>query len=163
MLDAERILRTLTEHDVRFVVIGALAATMQGSPLRTEDVDICPSPSEENRARLALALTALNAREWDVRRDDASERDWSADLLASDESWILVTDQGRLDLVFAPAATRGFEDLERRSLEMQLGDLTIRVASLDDVIRSKEATGRERDLAQLPTLKRLRDLRDGRS
>lgn len=160
MLDAERILRVLSEHEVEFLIIGALAATMQGSPLRTEDVDICPSRSEENLARLASALKALNAREWDPRKDDVAERDWSAELLASDKTWILSTDHGRLDLVFAPAGATGYEELERRSLEVQVDDLIVRVAALDDVIRSKEATGRERDLAQLPTLKRLRELRD---
>lgn len=160
MLDADRILRVLTQHEVNFLVIGALAATMQGSPLRTEDIDICPSRSEENLTRLASALVALNAGEWDPRKDEVAARDWSAELLATDKTWILITDHGRLDLVFAPAGATGYEELKPRSLEVRLDDLIVRVAALDDVIRSKEATGRDRDLAQLPTLKRLRELRD---
>lgn len=163
MLDAERILRALVAHDVDFLVIGALAATMQGSPLRTDDIDICPDRSEGNLQRLAACLTSLNAREWDARRDSLAEREWTPELLTSDKAWILVTAHGRLDLVFVPAGTSGYGELAERALEMEVGDLVVRVAALDDLIRSKEAMGREQDLAQLPTLRRLKELRERES
>jgi hypothetical protein len=59
------------------------------------------------------------------------------------------------DLCFAPAGTGGYDDLRREATRERLGKaLTVSVASLRDVIRSKEAAGRDKDLAQLPLLRR---------
>ncbi|HEV2757199.1 MAG TPA: hypothetical protein VG318_15645 [Actinomycetota bacterium] len=150
----------MTEHGVDYVVIGALAATFHGSPLRTEDVDVCPSPQRENLKRLADALRALEAKEYDPRRGEHVERAWDEDLLSSDKTWILGTAAGRLDLVFEPDGTGGYEDVARDAVELRVDDVVFRVASLEDVIRSKEAADRQRDREQLPTLRRLLDLRD---
>lgn len=51
----------------------------------------------------------------------------------------------------------GYADLARGAVEMQIEDVHVRVASLEDVIRSKEAADRPRDREQLPTLRRLLD------
>jgi hypothetical protein len=76
-------------------------------------------------------------------------------MLESADSWTLLTRAGELDLVFFPDGTRGFDDLRRDATRVQLGEnLTVLVASLLDVIRSKEAAGREKDTAQLPLLRR---------
>jgi predicted nucleotidyltransferase len=69
--------------------------------------------------------------------------------------WNLTTDAGDLDLRFVPAGTRGFEDLVRDAVRVDITGITLRVASLADVIRSKEAAGREKDRAALPLLRRL--------
>ena len=58
----DRILRVLEQHDVRFVLIGGLAATAHGSPQVTNDVDITPERSRENLHRLSAALKELGAR-----------------------------------------------------------------------------------------------------
>jgi len=154
-LDAERILSTLNDAGVEYVVIGALAATLQGSPLRTEDLDICPSDQMDNLERLAGALDALGAQEWDPRKDKLAKRRFDAEMLAVDRVWSLVTKYGRLDLVFHPEGTDGYKDLSRSALELEIDGLHVRVAHLGDVIRSKEAVGREKDRAQIPTLRRL--------
>ncbi|HEX2057307.1 MAG TPA: hypothetical protein VHI71_02965 [Actinomycetota bacterium] len=161
MLAAERILRALTEHDVEFVLIGALAATVRGSTLRTEDVDVCPRRSESNLRNLATALDALDAKEYDPHKGELIERAWDAPTLASDRTWLLGTSAGRLDLVFEPAGTGGYEDLAKDADVVEIDDLRVRVASLKDVIRSKEATNRPRDREQLPTLRRLLDVSEG--
>ena len=58
----EAILRELIGHDVEFVLIGGVAATLYGSNLRTGDVDICPRKEESNLGRLGKALEELEAR-----------------------------------------------------------------------------------------------------
>lgn len=55
-------LRVLEHHGVHYVVIGGLAATLHGSPLRTGDADICPARDRANLTRLADALVAMGAR-----------------------------------------------------------------------------------------------------
>jgi hypothetical protein len=160
MLDAEAILRCLARHRVEHVVVGAFAATLQGSPLRTDDVDVCPDPGRRNLDRLGAALRELNAKEWDPRNDELVERTWGADRLMVDSVLVLVTDRGRLDLVFKPAGYEGFHQLANSSVTIRIDDLELRVAALEDVIRSKEILRHDHDLVQLPTLRRLIDLRD---
>lgn len=78
--------------------------------------------------------------------------------------WTLTTSVGDLDLCFVPAGTRGYDDLRREASRQRLGTgLSVPVASLRDVIRSKEAAGRDKDLAQLPLLRRtLEQIRERR-
>ena len=71
--------------------------------------------------------------------------------------WTLTTTSGDLDLVMAPAGTGGYQDLIRDADELRVAvdpELLVNVASLADVIRSKEATGRDKDRATLPLLRR---------
>jgi hypothetical protein len=66
----EAILHALHRHNVRYILIDGLAATLHGSPLRTGDADICPDTTPENLEHLALALREIGAR---IRADDAPE------------------------------------------------------------------------------------------
>jgi hypothetical protein len=66
--------------------------------------------------------------------------------------WTLTTEAGDLDLVFTPAGTGGYADLVADATEVDLGARVL-VASLRDVIRSKEASNRPKDIAQLPALR----------
>ncbi len=154
-LFAERILAGLNQAAVDYVVIGALAATFHGSPLRTEDLDICPAADQENLIRLSRALQRLEAKEWDPRKEIGVDRSFDAKELASDRIWILVTKYGPLEVVFRPSGTDGYPDLVRSAVVFDIDGLEVRVAALADVIRSKEATGREKDRNQLPTLRTL--------
>jgi hypothetical protein len=54
-------LRTLSEHRVRFVLIGGFAAALRGSPMITGDIDICYARDDANLRALAAALGALDA------------------------------------------------------------------------------------------------------
>jgi hypothetical protein len=67
-----------------------------------------------------------------------------------------VTKHGNLAVALLPDGTRGYEDLRRAATVERLTDsLDVSVASLADVIRSKEAAGREKDRAVLPTLRQV--------
>ena len=59
------------------------------------------------------------------------------------------------DVDVTPATTTaGFADLRRDAIDVELGpELTVAVASLPDIIRSKEAAGRAKDQAALPALR----------
>jgi len=64
--------------------------------------------------------------------------------------WNLVTDHGRLDITFEPSGTTGCADIERDAVRLVILGADVDVASLADVIRSKEAAGREKDRLVLP-------------
>lgn len=155
LFDPEQVLRTLEAHEVRYVLVGGLAATLYGSPHVTTDIDITPDREPDNLIALAAALEELQAR---IRSEGVPEGlafDRSAAGLARVEILNLTTRYGDLDITFVPAGTKGYDDLRRRAVEIEIRDVRVPVAALADVIRSKEAAGREKDRLTLPTLRRL--------
>ena len=50
------------------------------------------------------------------------------------------------------AGIGGYDDIIGRAVEMDIGDHVVRVLSLEDLIRTKRAAGRPKDLAVIPTL-----------
>ena len=151
----EEILRVLEKHGVQYVVIGGIAATLHGSPHVTTDVDITPERGRKNLERLSAGLTELNARIRVEGEPGGFKFNQNADSLGWMEVFNLITDWGALDLSFTPAGTRGYEDLRRDAVDIEVLGVHTTVASLADVVRSKEAAGRPKDLLVLPTLRRL--------
>lgn len=145
----------LADHDVRFVLIGGLAAILQGSPFPTEDVDITPETSHENLARLSTALDALGARVYTASEPDGLPFGHNAESLAASKVWKLITDSGRLEISFAPQGTKGFPDLDSSALTIEVRGVDVSVAHLADIIRSKQAANRPKDQRVLPTLREI--------
>jgi len=149
------IFEVLDRHDVRYVLIGGLAATLYGAPHVTTDVDIVPQEDQGNLERLSEALTELNARIRVASEPDGMPFGHDGSSLARVRIWNLVTDLGNLDITFVPSGTRGYEDLRRDLRAVTVRGIDVPVASLADVIRSKEAADRERDRAILPLLREM--------
>ncbi len=153
--DPEELLRVLAEHGVNYVLIGGLAGTLHGSPYVTTVAGITPSLDPANLSRLTAALDELDARVRAPGEPEGLVFDRSPEALAGVEVLNLTTLRGNLDLHFMPSGTSGYDDLRRRAVEIRLHGTRVVVAHLGDVIRSKEAAGREKDRLTLPTLRRL--------
>ncbi len=132
-----------------------MAAVLHGSPLPTLDADICPDARPDNLERLAAALREMDARIRTADVPDGLRFQCDARFLAGMSLLNLVTRFGDLDLSFVPAGTKGFDDLRHSAVGMQIKDRTVLVAALVDVIRSKEAANRPKDLRTLPVLRQL--------
>ncbi|CAN5701965.1 hypothetical protein BH23GEM9_BH23GEM9_20090 [soil metagenome] len=154
-LDPERIVRVLASHGVDYVLIGALAARLQGFPRLTADADITPARDQANLERLATALDELDARIYTESVPEGLAFDRSAAMLSRAELWNLVTAAGRIDVVFQPSGTSGYADLEQRALLYEAFGVVIRTASLEDIIRSKEASGRPQDRADIVVMREM--------
>ncbi len=154
-LDPEQIIKILAKHRVRFVLIGALAARLQGFPRLTADADITPARDQENLNRLATALLELDARVFTEAVPEGLKFDCSAQTLSRAEMWNLVTLAGRVDLTFTPSGTAGYEDLIRGALRFQVYGTELAVASLDDIIRSKEAADRPQDRQDILVMREM--------
>lgn len=163
VFDPVRLVRVLAEHDVRYVLIGAVAARLAGYPLATYDTDLTPERSPENLMRLAAALRELDARVFTVSVPEGLAFDCSAAALGRAEVWNLVTTAGRVDLLFAPAGSGGYADLSQSAATFDVNDVPVVAASLPALIKMKEAAGRPKDLQAVAIMKAMleRDARRG--
>ena len=163
--DPERMFSALSDGGVRYILIGGMAAVLHGDVGVTVDIDVVPERTDENLQRLADALRGLGARIRTEGEPEGLAFDCSAEFfrnLSPDSIVNMTTEAGDLDVTFCPSGTSGFDDLHRDAIDIEVADrLHILVASLEDVIRSKEAASREKDRLALPRLRRLLDrLRD---
>jgi hypothetical protein len=147
---------------VRFVVIGGFGAQLLGSSLITGDLDVCYSREDENLDRLAAALHDLHA----VPRgapEDVPLFLLEAETLKAGDHFTFSTDAGPLDILGHPSGIPGgYEELARAATEADFGGYSLKVASIDDLIRMKRAAGRPKDLYAVEELGALRDEIDAR-
>lgn len=147
------ILEILDRHAVEYVLIGGYAALLHGSTLPTRDLDITPRRQADNLTNLIAALEDLDAR---VRVSDDVEPlpfKTSPESLSTVTVLNLATRFGDLDLVVQPAGfPAGYDGLAAGAEVETIGGVGVKVAALSDVIASKEAAGRDKDIVALPLL-----------
>ena len=153
---AREMLEVLVAHEVDFVVIGGIAGIARGSAYMTEDLDIAYARERVNLERLAAALAQLGARLRNAPDDVAFLLD--AATLEAGAHFTFQTDLGSLDILDRPDGAPSYDELRRRAGEPLTVDGTpVAVASLDDLIAMKEATGRPRDQVVASELRMLAD------
>lgn len=145
---------------MRFVLIGGLAARLHGSPTVTDDLDICHSLAAANLERLASALNEMKARLRGV--DEDLPFVINSDVLTGTTNLTLSTEFGAVDLLAHPPGVSGFDELVANAIEEGIDEIRVRVASLEDLIRMKIASGRPKDLIEAEVLGALRDEIEGR-
>ncbi|HEY2552017.1 MAG TPA: hypothetical protein VGI64_15730 [Streptosporangiaceae bacterium] len=150
------IVAALNRHNVRYVIIGAFAAIAQKAPIpATRDIDITPDASTENLTRLSQALTDLNAQIRTETEPDGLPFRHDATSLAAADVWNLTCPDGEFDISYRPSGfADGYAQLAAGAHRLRVADVEVVVADLADLIRSKEAAGRPKDLQVLPLLYR---------
>lgn len=149
------LLRHLAAHEVRFVLIGGMAVVAHGYTGTTRDVDIVYEVSTENCSRFAAALSELRA---EVRAADTlpPEGEITGEWLAEGGQFVFATEQGQLDAL-SRVSVGTYEDLAPSAVIATLRDGSeVAVISYEDLVRSKQAAGRERDRLDLEALRALR-------
>jgi hypothetical protein len=157
--DPEAVIRLLGRHEVRYVLIGGLAAITHGAPLVTQDIDICHDREAANLERLADALHEVGAQLRGAGPGLPFLLDARA--LARGDALALTTDVGWLDVMATPPGVAGYDDLARTADRYALFGHRVLVASIDDLIRVKRAAGRPKDLLAIEELAALRDTIEG--
>jgi len=151
----EAILEVLERQHVRYVLIGRFAATIHGSPHVTTGVDITPAETPENLARLSAALEELEARIRVAGEPDGLAFSYDAGSLARGRVWSLTTRLGDLDISIVPSGTDGYDDIRREAADLEILGVHVPVASLADIVRSKQAADRPKDRLTPPILRRI--------
>ncbi|MGA3043113.1 MAG: hypothetical protein ABSF54_20235 [Bryobacteraceae bacterium] len=146
------ILIELRRHQVDFIVVGGIAAWLEGVPANTIDLDIVHSREPDNIGRLLSALDSLRAI-YRTRPELALKPD--ASHLASAGHQLLMTRFGPLDILGMIGRSRNYADLLPHAHELEVADgLRVRVLDLETLIAVKEEVAGERDLAVLPIMRR---------
>lgn len=153
--DPERLLATLLRHRVRFVVVGGIAGRLLGSPTLTNDLDICYARDSKNLQALSAALLELRAR----LRGAPENLPFRPDppTLSSGDHFTLSTSAGNLDCIGTPSGSTGFHDLIAAASLMHVGELSVPVVAIEDLMRMKRASGRPKDRIELEVLAALKD------
>lgn len=149
--DATKILECLNAHHVEYIVVGGVGATLQGSTLLTFDLDVVAARTPENVQRLESALRDLDA--YYREHEDWKPTPEAVSLLGPGHH-LLRTRYGSLDVLGKITGGRDYFELLPDTEEVSVNDeLTVRVVTLEMLIRLKEEMGRDKDRAALPILK----------
>lgn len=152
--------KCLARHRVRYILVGGLAMNLHGVPRMTLDVDIVLVLDEENVKsfmgvavemgfRPAIPVKLEDLLNAELRRAWARDRNMIAFPLAP------VDPKGpTIDILIDPPI-----DIElalSRAEYRSLGDVSVPVASIEDMIALKTQTGRIQDLADVEHLHRIK-------
>lgn len=157
--DFKSIIDTLVDHDVDYVIVGAVALVLHGSPRVTRDLDICYSRDRTNLRQLAKALEPFRPTLRGAPADLPFRLD--APTLQSGLNFTLRTSVGDLDLLGEVSGLGGYPVVNRLAGPMLLYGHQVRVLGLDGLERAKRAAGRIKDVADLAEILELQKRRSG--
>jgi len=153
LFDPLKIVEAFNHRGVEYVVIGGYAGELHAAAVPpTRDIDFTPRATQENLGRLSQVLTDLDAQIRTAGIPEGLPFSHDAASLANVGIWNLTCKFGELDISFNPSGTDGYDDLVRTALQVDVRGEKMPVASLADIIRSKEAAGRPKDFTALPAL-----------
>lgn len=155
-----KLLATLADSGVDYVLIGGLAVTLHGYQRVTMDVDVVLSMNDANLAKFVGSATAAGLKPvlpipLDALRDASlidrwhREKGMLAFALRSPDAMAAV-----IDVLVRPVVS--FEELKRNAVIKRVGPLSIPVASIDDLIRLKTGTGRSKDVLDIEELEKIK-------
>lgn len=155
MNEINRLLQRLCDAEIDFVIVGGFAAMLHGSSLLTRDLDVCTVLTRENVGKLreifrdvrpVHRLSGQNLSFLDNPAPDVEVR-----------NLYLGTDLGPVDLLSSILGVGDFESVRANAVEVDLFGRRCRVMSLDNLIRAKEALGRDKDVQAVLQLRAIRE------
>jgi predicted nucleotidyltransferase len=154
--DFRRLLLSLADAHVDFIVVGGVAAAAHGAARTTLDLDIVYRRTPENITRLVGALRPHHP--YLRGAPPGLPFLWDEQTISNGLNFTLITDLGEIDLLGEIVAGGGFESLVLHSVELALFGHRFRCISLPELIRVKRAAGRPKDFEALAELEKLLEL-----
>ena len=148
-------LRLLGEHKVDCVIVGGIAATIHGSSLLTNDVDVCYARVPENLKRLAEALKSVHARLRNTPEGLPFILD--AETLKRGLNFTFTTDVGDLDLLGEVRGVGHYDEVFAGSITVELFGYRFAVIDIGKLVIAKRTAGRPKDLVALPELEAIEE------
>ena len=145
--DYKEMLQILLEENVKFIVVGAYALGAHGYPRATGDIDIWVEPSNENAQRVIHTLAKFGAS-----LSNTSEKDFEKEGII----FQIGVAPRRIDIITTIDGVE-FQTAYSRKEVISVEGLDIPILSLEDLIKNKESTGREKDALDARMLKKKID------
>ncbi|HCE08979.1 MAG TPA: hypothetical protein DEQ40_10325 [Oxalobacteraceae bacterium] len=155
MTDLERLLEVLSRADIRFVIVGGVAATIHGSSRLTQDLDLVYGRTPADLQGLASALAPYQP--YLRGAPPGLPFEWSARTLQQGLNFTLTTQLGDVDLLGEIIGGGGYDDVIRHTTQVTMFGRSYACLDLEWLIRTKRAAGRPRDLEAIAELEALRD------
>ena len=157
-LDLSAILEGLLEADIKFILVGGLAAVVQGAPVTTMDVDIVHNRSSENISKLLAFLKSIDAT---YRRPDDKVIGPNEGDISGMGHFLFTTQFGPLDVLAFIEQGKTYEDLLEHTVEIEFRGHIIRVLNLKALVElkktSRDAKDKQRLIVLEETLKQVNE------
>ena len=140
--DFREFIQSLNDNQVRYLVIGGYAVALHGCPRYTKDIDVWIDMSAENAAKVVKALEQFGFGSLELQ---------AADFLVPEQIVQLGYPPARIDLITTPPGVE-FESCYGSRAEIEIDGVVVNFIDLENLKRSKRATGRLQDLADLENL-----------
>lgn len=135
----------LHEARARFLIVGAHAVAVHGSPRATADIDVWVEPTRENAERVWAALHIFGA--------PAEALGITVDDFVRLESVVQFgLPPRRIDVLTSVSGVERFDDAWRGKVERRIGQLDVPFIGLHELKLNKRASGRHKDLGDLEAL-----------
>lgn len=148
------LLKRLSDAGVRFVVVGGMAATIHGVTVVTYDVDVCVRFDAETATGIYAALRGLDPRHR-MRADRLPLSPDPASIVGMRNLYVATT-LGVVDFLGEVTGVGHFDAIDGDAVEVELGEMRVRVMSLDQLLASKRAMARPKDLRVAQELELIR-------
>lgn len=148
-VELSSILEELSKANVNFILVGGLAAVVQGAPITTMDVDIVYDRSPENIRRLLLFLKSIDAF---YRRPDDKMIVPEEDDFSTMGHKLFTTRLGPIDVLSFIEGNKTFEDIIEQTVEIEFRGHTLHVLDLKMLIELKRISKDPKDKQKLPVL-----------
>ena len=153
----EDILAALTARSIRFVIVGGVAATVQGSARFTNDIDLCYDTAPGNVERLVTVLVEWRA---DLRGvEPGLPFILDARTFRTTPFMTLATTMGAIDLLDEVPGVGAYAKALAASETGRVGAVEFQSLTLEALVASKRTVWRKRDLEHLVELEAIRAMR----
>lgn len=159
MTELNRLLQRLCDADVEFVIVGGYAAMLHGSSLLTRDLDVCAVLTDNAVGRLRDCFRDLHPthRHTPQRLSFLDTPDPGVPL----KNAYLQTDLGPLDILGSITGVGEFSEVRKRAVRVAIFDRSVFVMDIGDLIKAKEALGREKDFLAAKELRAIAEKNKG--
>ncbi len=156
-LDLEKLIENLNKLNIKYILIGGMAAIAHGAPVFTFDLDIVHERSDDNLEKIKELLISLDARQ---RRPDDLKLKPDFDALKGSGHMLLSTQFGPMDILGAIEKGLGYDELINHVIEIEFHGFKVHVLDLETLIELKKESSRPEDRHRLSilesTLKQIR-------
>jgi hypothetical protein len=159
VFDPKHLITALHLNQVRYVIIGGIAAEIHGAEQKTGDFDICYDRSSDNLDAIISAISELHPKLRGKNLPESLPFQFDSQTLKSGLNFTLRTDAGDLDLLGFVQGLGEFQDAFDASEEILLYEIPCRVLKIDPLIATKRAANREKDRAMILELEAIKSLK----